>query len=135
MQSIDHKGLLYVKYDNMDLLETVDYSHIYVGNNVGLKEKFLCLNLIYIGSTTMTQGSNWLKLVYLLMLFIKLDKILLGIYVICVIDCTMIKSVIIHATCTGLEVFFILNSIWVFVYCCCIFIFQAAWALWVILAN
>ena len=58
MQSIDHKGLLYVKYDNMDLLETVDYSHIYVGNNVGLKEKFLCLNLIYIGSTTMTQGSN-----------------------------------------------------------------------------
>ena len=38
-------------------------------------------NLIYIGGATMKQGNTWSKLISsLLLLFIELDKILLGIY-------------------------------------------------------
>jgi hypothetical protein len=63
----------------------------------------------------MTQGNScWPKLIsLLLLLFIKLDKIFLGmLYVICVvIDCTVIKCVIVHTTCIGLQVFCILACV------------------------
>ena len=78
---------------------------------------FMCaLNLIYIGSATMKQGNSWPKLIYLLLLFIELNKIPLGIYAVCIIDCVMIKSAIVHMTCTGLKVFCIFACV-----CCCVY--------------
>ena len=47
----------------------------------------------------------------LLFLFVKLDKILLGTYVICVIGCTVIKSAIICMACIGLKAFCFFSSI------------------------
>ena len=61
---------------------------------------------MYIDSAAITQGSSLPKLIFLLLLFIELDKLFLGIYIICVIDCTVIKSTIIHETFIhGLKVF------------------------------
>jgi hypothetical protein len=39
------------------------------------------LEVLFIGSVTMTHGNSWLNLIFLLLLFIELGKILLGIYV------------------------------------------------------
>ena len=105
MQSINHTGLC-VKCDNVGLLGAIGYSRIYL-DNLDFKEQILCgaWNLIFIGSATMIQGNDWPKLISLLLLFIELDKILLRIYVICVIDCTVIKISIAHTTCIGLKVF------------------------------
>ena len=61
--------------------------------------------MLFIGSVTMIQGNSWLNLISLILLFIELSKILLGIYVICVIDCTVIKGVIVHTTCIDSKVF------------------------------
>ena len=70
-----------------------------------MNSNVLWLKSYLIGSVTITQGNSWLNLISLL-LFIELGKILLGIYVICVIDCNIIKSAIVHTTCIiGSKVF------------------------------
>jgi hypothetical protein len=100
MQSIDHKGLC-VECDNVGRLGAIDYySHIYLGN-LEFKGWILCvIGILFISSAIMIQGNSWLNLIYLLLLvFIESDKVVLGIYVIiCVIACTVIKSVIVHVT-------------------------------------
>ena len=140
MQSIDHKGL-YAKCDNMGLLWTINFSYINL-DNLDFKGWFLFVrNFIYIGSAIMIQENNLLKLISLLALFIELDKILLSIHVILVIDCTVIKSVTIHMICIGLKVFCIFSmrlllcSIWVLVFLLLHFYIQVAWAQWMILVN
>jgi hypothetical protein len=74
------------------------------------------------------QGNSWINLISFLLLFIESNKILLGIYVICVIDFTMIKNAIVHTTCIGLKVFcvfaYVCYCVWVSVYYyCCTLIF------------
>ena len=53
----------------------------------------------------MSQESSWPKLIFLLLLSIELDTILFDIYVIFVVNCTVIKNTAIHTTCIGLKVF------------------------------
>jgi hypothetical protein len=73
----------------------------YLGN-LDFKVWILCgLQILFIGSSTMRQKNSWLNLISLLLLFIELGKVLLGVYVICVIDCTVIKSAVVHTTYSG----------------------------------
>ena len=110
MQSIDHKELC-VKCDNVGLLGAIGYSHICLGN-LDFKVWILCvLEILFTGSATMSQGSSRLNLISLLILFIELGKILLDIHAICLIDCTVIKSAIVHTTCIGSKVFCILACV------------------------
>jgi hypothetical protein len=124
MQSIGHKGLC-AKRDSAGHLGAIRYSHIYLGN-FDFKGWILCvLEILFIGSATMIQGNSWLNLIFLLLLFIELGKILLGIYVICVIDCTVIKGAIVHTTCIGLKVFYIFTCVCYCVYFKYLFIIAA----------
>ena len=107
-------------------------------------------NLIYIGQCnydTSAQASSWPKFIILslLLLFIELDKILLGIYsmsfVICVIDCTSDQEcyrshdMYWYKSILYFRMRLLLRSTWLSVYYCCTLIFQVAWTLWVILVN
>jgi hypothetical protein len=83
------------------------------------------LEILFIGSVTMTQGNSWLNLISLLLLFIELGKILLGMYVIWVIDCTVIKGVIVHTTCIGSKVLCIFACVYYCVHFEYIFIIAA----------
>ena len=70
-----------------------------------LRCEFFVLSILSIDIKTMIQGSSSQTLICLL-LFIELDKVFLGIYVIiCVINCTVFKSAIVHTTCIDLKIF------------------------------
>jgi uncharacterized Tic20 family protein len=95
MQSIDHKGLC-VKCDDVGLSGAIGYySHIYLGNFDFTVWILLCvLKILFIGSATiMIQENSWRNIIPLLLSFIGSDKILLiSVYVICVIDRTVVED-------------------------------------------
>ena len=138
MQSIDHKWL-YVKCDNVGLLGAIGY--IYLGN-LDFKMWILCvLEILFIGSVTMTQGNSWINIISSLLLFIELGKILLGI--ICHLcnrfhcdqGCYRSHDMIWFKSILYFRIRLLLCSLSVSVYYCCTLIFQVAWTLWVILVN
>jgi hypothetical protein len=81
--------------------------------------------MLFIDSVTMTQGNSWPNLISLLLLFIELGKMLLGIYVICVIDYTVVKDAIVHTTCIGSKVFCIFACVCYYVHFEYLFIITA----------